>query len=94
MTTVCMFTNSHGFGKSIKTQGGLRAIMISKAELDSHIDEIESNPRWFKPYDSNMLKIHIANCGSCFIDPVTMTAIDDEYILDEIYNELKSHENV
>ena len=79
-------------GKRISVSSG-EVLVITPDEWKKAKAGFESNANWM-PYDSRLIEIHIANCGFGIIDWEYMTAIDDEYILEEVYNELKSHENV
>lgn len=44
----------------------------------------------FSGYDRVVAKCHIANCGKIIVDTLYEQPIDDEYDLEEIYNQLNA----
>ena len=75
--------------KELVTSFGLKVYLISPEEWKENKAKYESNANWM-PYDSKLIEIHILNCGHGVIDAEYMTAIDDEFYLDEIYRTVAS----
>ena len=77
-------------GKRMKTSFGLEFIAITPEEWEKVKPQFEADRLNWMPYDSSLIGIHIANCGYGIIDAEYLTAIDDDYYLDEIYTMLKN----
>lgn len=80
---------SEEFGKRFTTSGGFEVILVSPEEWKKLKPEFEKRVNWM-PYDSNLIEMHIANCGYGVIDPEYLTAIDDEFSLDDVYSSLEA----
>lgn len=77
-------------GKKMETKDGLRFIAITPDEWRTVKTNLEADWwNWKDWYDSNLIEMHIKNCGYGIIDEKTLTAIDNEFDLDEIYSMLK-----
>ena len=73
------------FGRKITTTGGLEVLLVSPEEWKRQKPVLEKRINWM-PYDSHLIEMHIRNCGFGIIDPDYMTAIDNEYDLEDVYN--------
>ena len=76
-------------GKRMKTSWGLEFIAITPEEWKKVKPQYEADRFNWMPYDSQLMSIHIANCGYGILDAEYLTAIYDEGYLAEIYDMLK-----
>ena len=59
-------------------------LSISKEEWEKARPRIEARPNW-SGYDSCQISMHIANCGYGVINGKTFDAVDDEFLLNDVY---------
>lgn len=76
-------------GKKMKLSWGLEFIVITPEEWEKVRPQFEADRFNWMPYDSQLIQMHIANCGFGILDAEYMTAIDDEGYLGEIYTMLE-----
>lgn len=76
-------------GKKMKLSWGLEFIAITPEEWEKVRPQFEADRFNWMPYDSQLIQMHIANCGFGILDAEYMTAIDDEGYLSEIYTMLE-----
>ena len=78
-------------GTKKETKSGVRFIAITPDEWKEAKPLLEADwQTWKDWYDSDLIEMHIKNCGFGIIDEKTLTAIDNEFDLDEIYSMLKN----
>ena len=76
-------------GKHMTAPMGIDIVVITPHEWENVRHRFEADkPNWM-PYDSQLVEMHITNCGYGILDAEYMTAIDDEFILDDIYKMLE-----
>ena len=63
----------------MKTTYGLEYKILNAEEIDR-----------FSGYDRRVAECHVANCGRIIIDITYEQPIDNEYDLEEIYNQLNA----
>ena len=76
-------------GKKMKLSWGLEFIAITPEEWEKVRPQFEADRFNWMHYDSQLIQMHIANCGFGILDAEYMTAIDDEGYLGEIYTMLE-----
>jgi hypothetical protein len=75
-------------GKYMESPLGFGIIVITPEEWEKAKPQFEKERLNWTDYDSSLIDMHIANCGYGIIDEEYMTAIDDEFVLEDIYNML------
>lgn len=63
----------------MKTSYGLEFIVLMPEEIER-----------FEGYDKHVAKCQIANCGRIIVDATYQHPIDNEYDLEEIYEQIKN----
>ena len=78
------------FSTKLKIDGH-NVFVLTEEEWNKNRSFFETKVAGWSQYDSSLIGMHIANCGFGIVDEQWLTAIDDEYLLGDVYDYIKKN---